>query len=121
MLYAVSQVLFNDITTANDTVETVIEEIEDTNNYSLSLFFDLDTLKSASEGEVVTIKLYNKIDGSNYSDSPIAVSEYVVGSEIEYPSIETNVLSGYSKITISCSGEVTATRSIVCRILKRNM
>ena len=122
LLFAVSSSsVSHDITTANDTVETVIEEIEDTNNYSLSLFFDLDTLKSASEGEVVTIKLYNKIDGSNYSDSPIAVSEYVVGSEIEYPSIETNVLSGYSKITISCSGEVTATRSIVCRILKRNM
>lgn len=122
LLFAVSSSsVSHDITTANDTVETVIEEIEDTNNYSLSLFFDLDTLESASEGEVVTIKLYNKIDGSNYSDSPIAVSEYVVGSEIEYPSIETNVLSGYSKITISCSGEVTATRSIVCRILKRNM
>jgi|GEM_PF-5481368 len=122
LLFAVSSSsVSHDITTANDTVETVIEEIEDTNNYSLSLFFDLDSLESASEGEVVTIKLYNKIDGSNYSDSPIAVSEYVVGSEIEYPSIETNVLSGYSKITISCSGEVTATRSIVCRILKRNM
>jgi len=113
--------LTHDITTANDKTETEVMEIQKTGVYAFSVFFDLDTLETAVEGGTVTIRLYNKIDGSNYSDIPAAYVTYVVGSENEYPSIEANMLHGYSKVTIQCSMDVTATRTIACRSITRDL
>jgi len=111
----------HDITTGNDTSETTVIEIAKAGIYALSAWFDLDALETAVEGGTVTIRLYNKIDGSNYSDIPTAYVTYVVGSENEYPSIEANMLHGYSKVTIQCSMDVTATRTIACRSITRDL
>lgn len=100
------------ITTANDKTETQVFEVAKTGNYVLSVYFDLDVLETAVEGGTVTIKLYNKIDGSNYSDRPSTRIDYFIGASTEYPSIETINIGGYSKITIQCSSDVTSTRTI---------
>jgi len=113
--------LTHDITTGNDQTETTVFEIAKTGIYALSVFFDLDVLETAVEGGTITIRLYNKIDGTNYSDIPTAHLTYTVGSENEYPSIEANMLHGYSKVTIECSDDVTETRTIVYRTITRDL
>jgi len=113
--------LTHDITTVNDKTETQVVEIAKAGIYALSVFFDLDTLETATEGGTVKIRVYNKIDGANYSDKPSAYAEYVVGQENEYPSIEINLVHGYCKVTIQCSTDVTATRTIAYRHLERDL
>jgi len=113
--------LTHDITTVNDLAETQIVEIAKAGIYSLSVFFDLDTLETAAEGGTVKIRVYNKVDGTNYSDKPSAYAEYVVGQENEYPSVEINLVHGYCKVTIQCSTDVTATRTIAYRHLERDL
>jgi hypothetical protein len=113
--------LTHDITTANDKTETQIVEIAKNGIYALSVFFDLDTLETAAEGGTVKIRVYNKVDGTNYSDKPNAYAEYVVGQENEYPSVEINLVHGYCKVTIQCSTDVTATRTIAYRHLERDL
>jgi hypothetical protein len=110
-----------DITTANDTVETQIVEITKTGIYELSVFFDLDALEIAAEGGTIKIRVYNKVDGTNYSDKPSAYAEYVRGQENEYPSIEANLVHGYCKVTIQCSTDVTVTRTIAYRYIVRDL
>lgn len=100
------------ITTANDKTETQMFEIAQAGTYALSIMVDLDTLETAAEGGTVTFKLYNKIDGSNYSDRPSVKIDYIVGTSTEYPSIEALRLGQYSKLTIQCSTDVTTTRII---------
>jgi hypothetical protein len=113
--------LTHDITTTNDKTETQVVEIAKAGIYSLSVFFDLDTLETAAEGGTIKIRVYNKIDGTNYSDKPSAYAEYVVGQENEYPSVEINLVHGYCKVTIQCSTDVTATRTIAYRHLERDL
>jgi len=113
--------LTHDITTANDKAETQVVEIAKTGIYALSVFFDLDVLETAAEGGTVKIRVYNKIDGTNYSDKPSAYAEYVVGQENEYPSVEINLVHGYCKVTIQCSTDVTVTRTIAYRHLERDL
>jgi hypothetical protein len=102
------------ITTTNDTIETQIFEIAKSGTYALTVMFDLDTLETAVEGGTITIRLYNKIDGSNYSDKPSARIDYVVGTggSTAYPSLEALRLGQYSRVTIQCSSDVTTTRII---------
>jgi hypothetical protein len=113
--------LTHDITTTNDKTETQIVEIAKNGIYALSVLFDLDTLETAAEGGTIKIRVYNKVDGANYSDKPSAYAEYVVGQENEYPSIEINLVHGYCKVTIQCSTDVTATRTIAYRHLERDL
>ncbi len=113
--------LTHDITTANDTVETQVTEIAKTGIYTLSVYFDLDTLESAVEGGLIKIRVYNKVDGTNYSNKPVAYIPYVVGAENEYPSVEANMLHGYTKLTIQCTTDVTATRTVAYRVVTRDL
>jgi hypothetical protein len=113
--------LTHDITTVNDKAETQVVEIAKAGIYSLSVFFDLDVLETAVEGGTVKIRVYNKVDGTNYSDKPTAYAEYVVGQENEYPSVEINLVHGYCKVTIQCSTDVTVTRTIAYRHLERDL
>jgi hypothetical protein len=113
--------LTHDITTVNDKTETQIVEIAKAGIYALSVFLDLDVLETAVEGGTVKIRVYNKIDGTNYSDKPSAYAEYVVGQENEYPSVEINLVHGYCKVTIQCSTDVTVTRTIAYRHIERDL
>jgi len=101
------------ITTSNDTVETQIFEVVKAGLYNLSVFIDLSTLQTYSEGGTVTLRLYNKIDGTNYRI--LAETNFVVGTTTEHPSFEVNCLHQYSKVMIQCSGDVTTTRAITYR------
>ena len=113
--------LTHDITTVNDLTETQMVEIAKAGIYALSIYIDLDVLETAVEGGLVKIRLYNKIDGTNYSDKPSAYVEYTVGSENEYPSIEVNMVHGYCNLTIQCSTDVTVTRTIAYRYIVRDL
>lgn len=111
----------HNITTANDTSETEIIEITESGNYAFSAYLDLDTLEAAGEGGTVTVTLYNKIDDSNYADTPIAVSTYVVGTSTAYPSIEASMINGYCSLRIQCSDDVTDTRTIACKTIVKEV
>ena len=113
--------LTHDLTTANDKAETEVTELSKTGIYQLSVYFDLDSLVTADEGGTVTFRLYGKIDGTNYSDIPSVVTEFVVGIDNEYPSIEINLLHGYSKITVQCSEDVSATRTFAYRTIVKDL
>jgi hypothetical protein len=113
--------LTHDITTANDKTETQIFALASTGIYALSIVFDLDALETAVEGGTVSIRLYNKVDGSNYSDKPSACATYVVGTSIEYPSFELGLVHGNVKVTIQCSTDVTVTRTIAYRYQTRDL
>jgi len=105
------------ITTTNDKTETQVFEIQKANIYRLAIYLDLDVLEAAGEGGIVTVRLYNKIDGSNYSDQPIAEVDYEVGTTNEYPNIEIIMVEGYCKLMIQCSTDVTVTRNITYRYI----
>lgn len=111
------------ITVAQDTTEQLLVEISKTGTYALSAYFDLDVLEIADEGATVTICLYNKIDGSNYSDKPIATMSYVVGDAdyADYPSVEAHMLHGPCKLTIQLGSAVTETRTIAYRYMTRDL
>lgn len=112
--------LTHDITTTNDTVETDLFELSNTNIYALTVKFDLDVLETAGEGGTITFRLYEKINGSSYpTNNPNVIFQYVVGTSDEYPSIETDLIHGNSKLTIQCSGDVTTTRQINYRRIYR--
>jgi len=113
--------LTHDITTVNDLLETQMVEIAKAGIYALSMFIDLDVLETAVEGGLVKIRLYNKIDGANYSDKPSAYIEYLVGNEDMYPSIEANMVHGNCKLTIQCGSDVTVTRTIAYRYIVRDL
>lgn len=112
--------LTHDITTVNDLLETQMVEIAKTGIYALSIFIDLDVLETAQEGGLIKIRLYNKIDGANYSDKPSAYIEYLLGDD-EYPSIEINLVHGNCKLTIQCGSDVTVTRTIAYRYIVRDL
>lgn len=105
------------ITTANDKTETQVFEITKTTIYHLSIYTDLDVLESAAEGDTITFRLYNKVDGSNYSDQPLGESDYVVGSSDEYPNFELNMVEGNCKLTVQCSDDVTVSRNFTYRYI----
>jgi len=112
----------HDITTANDKTETQVFEITKTGVYELSVYLHLDALETAGEGGIVTVKLTMTEDGgTTYADNPIAVPKYTVGSSEEYPSIEADKIHGKCKLTIQCSGDVTATRAITYDYVTRDL
>lgn len=111
--------LTHSITTANDTVETTIFEETETGIYALSVYIDLVTLETAAEGGVVTVRLYNRVNGSSYTVWPVARVDYTVGDEVEMISMEANMLHGPSKVTVVCSTNVSSTRLLYYRRIKR--
>lgn len=111
----------HEITQADDQNNIEVFEVAKAGIYALSVFFDLDVLETAGEGGIVTIRLYNKIDGTNYSDHPTAKIDYVVGVTLEYPSIEANMLHGYSQVKIQCSDDLGANRTIAYRYIVRDL
>lgn len=113
--------LSHNVTVAHGTTETQVVEIAKTGIYALSVYFDLDALETATEGTTITLRLYNKIDGSNYSDKPTAYSTYTIGTDSEYPSFEANMLHSYSKVTIQLESAVTETRNITYRQVTRDL
>ena len=98
------------VTTSNDTVETQIFENAIATNYAFDAYFDFNALTAAAEGGVVTLRVYNKIDGTNYRE--ILYVQFTVGSDAENPSVHFPMLHNYSKVTIQCSTDVSATRSV---------
>jgi hypothetical protein len=107
----------HDVTTVNDTTETQVFEITDTTIYALSVYFDLNALVAAAEGGTVTLRLYNKIDAATYRE--IAKVEFIVGTERTHPSFEAAMINHNAKVTIQCSTNVTATRTINYRYIKK--
>jgi hypothetical protein len=93
-----------------DTTERQIFEVGKFGNYALTVMFDLDTLETAVEGGIITIKVYNRVDNATYPDKPSARIDHVIGSSLVYPSIEAMRLGGYSKVTIQPS---TATTRVI--------
>jgi hypothetical protein len=113
--------LAHNITTTDDTIETLVVEVANAKVYALSAYFDLDVLETAAEGGTITIKAYNKIDGTNYSDKPIAKIDYNIGASSVYPNLEASRLNGYTKFTIQCSGNVSTTRTISYRYIYEDL
>ena len=109
----------HNITTANDKSETDVVEISKTNIYGLSIFLDLNALVAAVEGGTVTVKLYNKVDETNYRC--ICKVTFVVGTDVEHPNFEAKMLNHNSKVTIQCSADVTTTRQINGRYIVRDL
>ena len=113
--------LTHTITVAEATGETLIVEIAKTGIYAFSAFFDLDNLEAAAEGTTVSLRLFNKIDGANYSDKPSAIMIYTISASAEYPSVEAAMLHGNCKITIQLASAVTQTRTIAYRYITRDL
>lgn len=111
--------LTHNITTANDKTETQVFEESENDTYQLAVMFDFDTLETSGEGGTVTLRMYNKVDGSNYPDIPNVILQYVIGSEVEYPSLYARSVHGDCKVTIQCSTDVTDTRIVSYRKVKR--
>ena len=109
----------HDITTANDKAETDVFEITKSTRYAFSAYFDLSVLVAAAEGGTVTLILYNKIDETNYRE--IARSAFIVGADTTHPSFEARMLNHNTKVTIQCSNDVTATRSISYRYMTQDL
>ena len=65
----------------------------------------------------ISIRVYNQVDGTNYSDIPTITIEYVVGAENEYPSFHLPLVHDYVKVTIQCSEDVAAQRDITYRYI----
>lgn len=106
----------HDITTVNDKTETDVVEVTATTRYGLSCYFDLNALVSAAEGGTVTLRMYNKIDETNYRE--IAKATFVVGTTTTHPNFEAIRLNHNTKFTIQCSTDVTVTRTINYRYIK---
>ena len=111
----------HNITTANDKTETTVFEVSKTGLYTLAWFLDLDTLKAADEGGIITVRLYKKVDASTYPDLPFIDVDYVVGTSDEYPSGFSPLISHNVKLTIQCSSDVTATRNIAYEYTVRDL
>lgn len=109
----------HDITTANDKAETQVLEISDAGSYGLAIYVDLSTLVTAVEGGTVTLKLYNKVDEANYRE--VSKAQFIIGSDTTHPSFEVNMLHHHTKMTIQCSNDVTATRSISYSYLTKDL
>jgi hypothetical protein len=109
------------ITVAHDVNETQVVEVAKAGIYSLTLFFDLDVLVTAAEGTTVTVRMYNKIDGTNYSDKAFDKKVFTIASDTEYPFMEYHLLHGYSKVTIQLGSAVTETRTISYRSITRDL
>ena len=75
------------------------------------LYSNLDTLETAGEGGVVTIRAYHRVDGAAYSDQPELEIDYTVGASNEYPSIALFGVSEWVQVTMQCSVAVTAQRA----------
>ena len=103
------------IEVADGTTEQTVITISKAGSYSLSYYMDLNTLITNSEGGTVTSRLYNRIDGSNYRI--IAEWDFAVGVNTEHPSVEVNMLKGYSYLSIQLSSAVTAQRACPFKIL----
>jgi hypothetical protein len=109
------------ITVAHGVDETQVVEIAKAGIYSLTLLFDLDVLVTAAEGTSVTVRVYNKIDGTNYSDKAFDKKVFTIASDTEYPFMEYRLLHGYSKVTIQLGSAVTETRTIAYRSITRDL
>ena len=118
-----SAVVVNDtheITTANDLSETTIEEINLGYEYDISMSFDLDALENNSEGGIITIRVYNKPNGSTYSSKPVAELEYAVGFDDLYPAFSGEV-HNICKVTIQCSEDISLNRNIPYEYITRRV
>ncbi|MFA5307803.1 MAG: hypothetical protein WC365_10200, partial [Candidatus Babeliales bacterium] len=111
----------HEITVAHDTDETQVLEVAKAGIYSLTLLFDLDVLVTAAEGTTVTVRVYNKIDGTNYSDKAFDKKVFTIATDTEYPFMEYRLLHGYSKVTIQLGSAVTETRTIAYRSITRDL
>lgn len=111
----------HEITMALDKTETQMFEVTTTAVQAISVYFDLDALETAVEGGTVTIRVYNMVDGAAYSDMPTAVSTYVVGISTMYPSFEFNMVYNDVKVTIQCSADLIAARTIAYRYITREL
>ncbi|MFA5307577.1 MAG: hypothetical protein WC365_09070 [Candidatus Babeliales bacterium] len=109
------------ITVAHDVNETQVLEVAKAGIYSLTLLFDLDVLVTASEGTTVTVRAYNKIDGTNYSDKAFDKKLFTIASSTEYPFMEYRMLHGYTKVTVQLGSAVTETRTIAYRSITSDL
>ena len=105
----------HDITTANDKAETDVLEITNAGSYAVNIYTDLNTLIAASEGGVVTLRLYNKIDEANYKE--IWKQSFTIGVDTTHPCCEVSMIHHHSKLTVQCSSDVTDTRAIPYRYI----
>ncbi len=101
----------HDITIANDQIETEVFEIQKTGVYDCAITLELDILESTSEGGIVTFRVYEKTDGSVYSDIPVGYAEWTNGDNF-YPSFFLPLVHGYVQLKVQCSDDVTVTRVI---------
>jgi hypothetical protein len=90
--------------------EKTIFEVTKYGIYNLSAFIDVNAITTAG---VITLKLYNQIDGTNYRI--IARTDFIVGTSTEHPNFEINALHDYTKLTITCSN--ACTESVIYRYI----
>ena len=107
------------ITTANDLTETDIITTAKTTRYSVSIYIDVQELITAAEGGTVTFKMYNKIDEATYRI--MAKVDFVVGTDVVHPSFEAAMINHNVKVTVQCSTDVTATRTLKYRYITRDL
>jgi hypothetical protein len=109
----------HNITTANDKTETDMFEITKTTRYAVSIYIDVQELIAAAEGGTVTFKMYNKIDETNYR--PVSKADFLVGKDVVHPSFEAQMINHNVKVTVQCSADVTATRTLKYRYITRDL
>jgi hypothetical protein len=107
------------ITTANDKAETQVFEVAKSGTYRLWVYVTLRALITAAEGGTVTLILYNKINGNDYEE--IARTAFIVGGDTTMPSFDVSAVTGYCKLTIQCSNDVSATRTIGYRYITQEL
>ena len=107
------------ITTLTDLVETDMIVIAKTTRYAVSIYIDVQELIAAVEGGTVTFKMYDKIDEVNYRI--VAKVDFIVGTDVVHPSFEASMINHNVKVTVQCSTDVTATRTLPYRYIIRDM
>lgn len=90
-------------TTLANTTETQAFEVAKTGIYNLSIYLDMSAMVN---GGTITVRLYNKIDGTNYR--VITTGEYIVGTTTDHPVIEVNAVHHNCKVTLQCSTTPTS-------------
>jgi len=106
------------ITVANDQVETEMFEVAKAGIYSLSIYIDVQTMITADEGGLLTFRLYNQIDATNYRC--IDKAEFRVGTDDEHPTFELDMVHDYCKVMVICSTVVGGDRLVPYRYIVRD-
>lgn len=104
---------------AHGTTEQTLIEVTKTNIYAISIYTDLSALIAAGEGGTVTLRLYNKVDESNYIK--IATAYHTIGVTEIHPNFEVQSINDNCKVTIQLSSEVTAQRTINYRYITKEL